>query len=167
MNLIYRHSHKTKRITIKVKPDGQVEIVSPPKTSKSKLDKFVANNAAWIKAQLKKLKKRQEFIESDQHLLLFGQNFKKKVINNLSLKLGIHTNQDQLIINLPDKKLMSNELELFVKKTARQYIPQRTQQLAQTMSVEFNQLRLKNQQTLWGQLFQQKQLEFQLALDSL
>lgn len=150
MKLSYRYSKKTNRISIKVKTNELVEIISPPKTAKTKLDKFVANNVAWINAQLKKIKQRKKFIESDQHLLLFGQKFNKKIINNPSLELGIRIDQDQLVINLPHAKLIFKEIELFVKKTAREYLPKRTQQLKQTMAVKYNQLQLKNQQTLWG-----------------
>jgi hypothetical protein len=156
MHYCTRFSSKAKRVSIKIEPPNQVLVVAPKRTPKKILDKFVKEQSAWITKQLARMVQKQDSIESNTQVLIFGKTYQKKFGFNHNLPIGILFTNNQILFNFPDSntlqknKLVKSELEIFLKKTARKYLQEKTKALAEKMQVKYKKITLRNQKTRWG-----------------
>ncbi|MBD3250644.1 MAG: DUF45 domain-containing protein [Candidatus Pacebacteria bacterium] len=156
----HRRSNRARKFTLKVESGGRVVLTTPWYTPKLIADQFVKQNLDWIKQQKKKTNQKLAKIDNSYQISIFGKTYLKTFFIEYNPKLrSVSINQDQLRFNLPGldrlacpkiKRVIEQELELFLKKAARVYLKKRVEQLADKMGQEFNRLYLRNQKTRWG-----------------
>lgn len=167
---IHRVHPRAKRMTLKVNSKGEVIVVTPRFTPQWTIKMFVGSHADWISTQLDALK-NQMGSQSDSAVMLFGKDYILTLKYTSALPAGIHIQKDTLLLNPTEPPtgggITSNhqdQLDRFLKRTARSYIEPRTAQLSQAMGIEYGDIRLKEQKSRWGSCSSDGNLNFNWRL---
>ena len=81
---VRRLARVTRKLTIKVQPDGQVEVLAPQTASDEEINRGVANRARWIWEQLQPIRERllqvrpRQYVSGETHFYL-GKRYPLKV----------------------------------------------------------------------------------------
>lgn len=171
--VIFKKNPRSKRITLKVKTDGTVIVTLPQSVAYKIAEPILHQNIAWVKQQIEKAKAKQQTT-----LLSYNSSFQ---IRKKSLQILPH-NQEQLIVsNQQDKvevlvprtwdmsrKEVQEQLQYIITETlryeAKNYLPERTQELANKKGVLINQIRVKKVKTRWGSCSSKSNINLSLYL---
>lgn len=68
---------KIKNIILKIRPNGNIEISAPFKTSESKVKEFVSSKSSWIQNHINSLeeKKAKQGINHEKYIYILGERF--------------------------------------------------------------------------------------------
>jgi predicted metal-dependent hydrolase len=157
---------------LKVEPNGEVVVTSPPRVPVSKIEAFIQAHLGWIAQIQEMLSQRQNLVKDQATVSLFGKKYTKNVTYDQTKRIGVTVVQDQIVINCiphPTKSQVSGSvvetmIERFIKNTAEKYLIPRTHQLAETMGIEFKRITLKQQKSRWGSCSSQGNLNFNWRL---
>jgi predicted metal-dependent hydrolase len=138
MQFTHKISKRTKNLTIRVEPSGEIIVTTPKFIPKFIINNFVNSRKTWINTALAKIKFQKSQIADDE-IMLFGKPAKK-----LDFKYA--------------------NLDRFLKNTAEKYIIPRTHQLAGFMGLNFKKITLRQQKTRWGSCSSDKNLNFNWRL---
>lgn len=166
----HRVHPRARRMTLKVSPTGEVIVVTPRFIPQWSIKQFVNAHTEWIQTQLEQQINSNAYNSTDK-LLLFGKQYKLSLNYTSELPAGVHIQGTQIYLN-PTEPLLKNswldshteQLNRFLKRTARTYIEPRTSQISQTMAIEYQQLRLKEQKSRWGSCSSDGNLNFNWRL---
>lgn len=156
---------RSKSIKIRVESTGEIVVSSPPRTPVHKIKSFVLQQLPWIQRTRSKLELKHFSTHTEKHLQLFGKKYTKR-IDLKSSKVGIDIFDLDLVIHPinQSKESVQNQVDRFLKRTAREYILPRTQEIASVMSLKFNKITLKQQKSRWGSCSSQGNLNFNWRL---
>jgi predicted metal-dependent hydrolase len=161
----------TKRISMRVKPDGSVSVSHPWFAGQKEVLDFVVQHADWIRThQLKVAEKRffytlNTVVETKHHSIQISPIEKGKL--QASLK------GNPVILTVPaDIEVESEQVQQFIKKVitevcrmeARDYLPARTQQLAHQFGFTFQKVFIKNLKSKWGSCSSNGNINLNLSL---
>jgi predicted metal-dependent hydrolase len=149
-----------KRITISVKPFEGIIVKMPISSSIDSAQQFVSKHIEWIK----KAKLRVAELEKRRTIFTTETNFSTK---NKALKIfawkseqfRVQTLTEELRIFYPDmleissdivQEFIRNQIINTLKKEAKEYLPQRTAQLAAKHNFSYNEVSVKNLKSRWG-----------------
>lgn len=171
MKYVYRPISHSRRLKIQVSQPGVVTITYPPLTPKSLIDQFVNQQQPWIEAQNDQLQKKQNNLDSDSKVLIFGQTYWKNWQPTGSSPPGISLVNSAVLFNYPhlQKKItqsraVKRDWEIFLKKIAQRYFITRVPQLAEQMNLTYTTFNLRQQKTRWGSCSSQGNLSFNWRL---
>lgn len=167
---IHRVHPRARRMTLKISPTGEVIVVTPRFIPQWSIKQFVSSHSEWIQKQLESLAANPS-PNSFEKLLLFGKKYDLTLRYTSELPAGVHIQGTQIFLN-PTQPLTekiwneshTEQLNRFLKRTARTYIEPRTSQISQIMAIEYQQLRLKAQKSRWGSCSSDGNLNFNWRL---
>lgn len=154
---------KRKTLGIKITNDAEVVVSAPIGVTESVIYDIVNKKAAWIIEKLnqikeiEKYKEKEEFVDGKKveflgqvYLLKINRNFdREKALvyladNNIVVNIRLSYNDDEK--NIVVKSLLIN----WFKEQAKVKFLERTEYYAKKIGVKPNDIRVKEQKTLWG-----------------
>ncbi len=155
---VYKH-HKSKRITLKIKPNELPSVVIPMQMPYRMGVLFATEKTEWILQTQQKIKNKKKFptiidenVKIPTHfatinIIRKAEKIKlEKVDNNINIIIpssyDIKNDDNQIII----RKIIVDILRIEAKK----YLPQRVDLLAKKFGFKYNQLFIKNLKSRWG-----------------
>ncbi len=170
-NIYVKRNRKAKRLTIRVKPSGQLLVTVPSLLPLQLAKLFIKEKQAWIIEKLNEVEKTKE-----NKLVLSGYQTREHVLQFRATKTSCVkvTYENQTInINHPeDVDSQSSELQAIAKeaiisiyrKEANQILPERVRLLAQKHNLKYNTLRIKNITSRWGSCSNRDNINLSLFL---
>lgn len=150
---------KTRKLTIKVQPDGLVLVMAPPDSSAEQIALGLSKRARWIWEQLQPIRDRlsdvrpRQYVSGETHFYL-GKRFPLKVIEDAAAPPQVKLLRGMLQITLREANSEKVRELLFswYRARAREQFVHRVEQLVpQTPWIkEKPPLRLQAMQTQWG-----------------
>ncbi len=147
----------SKRITMRVKPDGMISVNYPWATPKKQVANFVINNTEWIRKQQKAISEKKtsytigSIIELRNTAIVIQQGTKPE--------MAAYRSQDKYVVNIPEQLPADSErVQKFISKViaevcraeAKQYLPSRVFELANQYKFHYKKLFVKNLKSRWG-----------------
>ncbi len=151
---------RARRIKISVSRTGEVVVTSPRFTPRFLIDRFVAQNQAWITQAKANAIKHTSTVPADT-ILLFGKTYPIQIEYSAAHKLGLRLTDTTALFNpvhdpaLPKnqpaiKKSLRTHLDRLYKKTITEYLSHRLPVLAKQMGVTYSTVHVREQKTRWG-----------------
>lgn len=150
-------SNRSRRIRLRVKPDGQVQVSMPLLASEHQALDFVKSKIDWI------LKQQQDIKAG---LTIFSPNkcyktkfHELKIVTIDQPKLSAMVGKGVIQVNLPSgmpyqqaevQQFIRNILVQVMRREAKIYLPARTQELAQKNNMTINKVYVKHVKSRWG-----------------
>lgn len=161
----YRTHKRARNIKISIKNSKVVTVTSPPLTPRFVINRFLNQSQGWIDSKMAQLEsqKSSETV-SKTEVMLFGKKY--QLVNEYDDKqpIGVVIKGSKVYVNQISRTSSMSQLTRFLKSTAKHYILERTEKLAQKMSLKFNKVSLKQQSTRWGSCSSKKNLNFNWRL---
>lgn len=137
---------KRKTICIIVHKDASIEVRAPLKMKQADIERFVNSKKSWIIKNQSKIPIIDD-ITYESTIPFLG---KERIITPYELDcITLSENTVYLPQNLNNKELVST-LNQYLKTQAKQYIPQRTKQLADTVGIHPSTVQINSAKTHWG-----------------
>jgi len=162
-----QRNRRAHSIKIKVDSHGAVTVVAPPDCPTRFIDQFVTKQQDWIKQTIVKIQsQRPTPLQDPTQLSIFGKLYSKEPIFDHQHPIGVQVKGKKIMINSisPTAASVEKAIQEFLKNTAQKYIVPRTHQLAELMSIKFNNITLRQQKTRWGSCSSQGNLNFNWRL---
>lgn len=155
-NLIYR---KRKNITIQIKPNCEVTLISPPNVSKKILEDILLKKGDWILKKLDNYKelehlyKEKEYID-DEKFMYLGKEYNLKVIKDEEEDIFIKDDKILVKVKEKDKEYIKNKFKVWYKEESEKLVSERLIQLKKDSDIMAklmpNKLKVKGQKKRWG-----------------
>jgi predicted metal-dependent hydrolase len=161
----------TKRITMRVKPDGSVAVNHPWFAGQNEVVAFVVQHTNWILTHQQKMSEKRfcytlnSTVEIKHHTL--------RIVSVEKGKLQAAIQGDKVILTVPaDLEVESEQVQQFIKKVitevcrkeSRNYLPARTQHLAQLFGFTYQKVYVKNLKSKWGSCSSNGNINLNLSL---
>jgi predicted metal-dependent hydrolase len=161
----------TKRISMRVKPDGLVQVNHPWFATQKEVLAFVMQHAEWIHTHQHKFAEKRfcyslnSIIETKSHTI--------QILPIETGRLQAALKGNQVVLTVPaELELSSDQVQLFIKKVvtetcrkeAREYLPSRVQQLAIQFGFTFQKVFIKNLKSKWGSCSSNGNINLNLSL---
>lgn len=154
------HIHKntrSRRIRLRVKPDGKVQVSMPALGSEQKAIDFVKTKVDWILRQQQDIKAGLTIFSPDNcfktkfhrlKVVFVDQNKVSGLVGNGIIQINIPTKQDH----------QRAEIQLFIRRAivqvmrqeAKVYLPSRLRELAQVHGLKVENVYVKHVKSRWG-----------------
>lgn len=171
--VVFKKNPRSKRITLKVKTDGTILVTLPKSVAYKTAAPILDQNIAWIKQQLEKAKAKQQ-----KTRLSYNSSFQ---IRHKVLQILPHEKEQLMVSNAPQKaeilvpqtwdlseKEVQDQLQNVITETlryeAKNYLPHRTQELANQKGISINNIRIKKVKTRWGSCSSKSNINLSLYL---
>jgi len=161
----------SRRISLRVKPDGSVLVNHPWFAASNDVLGFVAEHAGWILEQKEKMAGRKIRYQLDEMVQIKNTTIKisRSGVNKLEAGVSPGLVVVAVPVNLP---VESDEVQHFIRgvvtlvcrKEAKKYLPERTRQLAQRNGFFFRKVFIKNLKSKWGSCSSQQNINLNLSL---
>ncbi|MBI9054867.1 MAG: M48 family metallopeptidase [Bacteroidales bacterium] len=159
-NVKIRKSKRSKNVSIAIKPDQGVIVTLPYFISYKHGLRVLDQRKDWIKKHLPKIKAIEEkttVFSEDSDFKTRNRTLIIKKHNSEKVKSIIKS--DSVQIFYPENVAVNNsEIQNIIKTSiikalrieAKEYLPERTSEIAQKLNLSYNKLFVKNNKTLWG-----------------
>ena len=146
-NQIIRSNRKT--LSISINENAELVVRAPNQMSAQKIQDFINEKESWIKRNQAVIKARHKNTIEDQNALLYlGTLFPIKKTDNDSKKITF--NGKEFIANFEDKEKTNISLKTWYKNKFKEVAVPRLFYFADKHNLQVNQVRIKEQRTLWG-----------------
>ncbi|MGH1336446.1 MAG: M48 family metallopeptidase [Aureispira sp.] len=158
-DILYKKNKRSKRITIRVKEGGKVQVTLPYYARYQQAIQVVNKHVAWIKEQLQKTAQQalQKALDWDTRLTIRTQELHLQPQEGK--RLQVQENAKQLLLLVPQdwnletvahqQALQAGIIEV-LRKAAKAYLPARTRYWAAYHHIKIENVRVKKVQTRWG-----------------
>jgi predicted metal-dependent hydrolase len=153
-------SNRAKRINITVKLFEGVKVSVPKKSSFKKAEKFVLENKKWIYKNLQRAGNlKKDITIFDEHSKFYTRRHQLEIIKKKAGKISVKHLPGKIYIEYPTKYEADNPevqnavrsgIEMALRAEAKEFLPNRTAELAQKHGFTYNKVFLKNAKTRWG-----------------
>ena len=174
-NVLFIKKSKVKNINIRLYADGRVKATLPVYSSYSQAIKVVRNKIPWILKQRKKLKKREQkqqiIINSDTVFPYLKHKIELIPVESIKGQIRIYNGILKILypegINIENKRIQD-----FIRKgiteamriEAKNFLPQRVEELADKYGFSYRKVFVKNAKTLWGSCSSKNNINLNLHL---
>ncbi len=147
----------TKRISLRVKPDGSVQVNHPWFAGQKEVIAFVLQQTDWIKTHQQKMAERRFCYSLNSIIKTKDHSIHLIPVENGKLRAAIKG--VEVILTIPSElETNSSQVQLFIKKViaevcrkeAKEYLPARTQELASRFGFSYQKVFVKNLKSKWG-----------------
>lgn len=156
---------RSKRILLKVYPDGRIRVSAPPKTEPKAIYTFISLNKEGIAGALRRSERRHEtcakrvifrpgtaFHTRQRSLQIEPQEGggKPQSAKITYDKIRVYYTADTDIEGLLFQKFVHKVIDAALKNEAEKYLPQRTAELAAKHGLTYSHVALRNMTSQWG-----------------
>jgi predicted metal-dependent hydrolase len=161
----------TKRISLRIKPDGSVQVSHPWFASHKEVIGFVIQHTEWIITHQKKVAEKQIFYPVNRSISTKKHTIQLLQVEQGKLKAGIKGNL--VVLTIPEElDGKSEQVQGFIKKVitevcrkeAKEHLPQRTSELATLHGFHFQKIFIKNLKSKWGSCSSTGNINLNLSL---
>jgi predicted metal-dependent hydrolase len=141
-----KYSTRARYLRLQINPSTGLEVILPPKCKMEEAERFIYKKREWILKHLKNVSPKKEFT-------YLGDNIEiEQKYNLFLLKHKIIYHQNTIKIESPSGSDDGTRriYNTWLKLKAKDYLPERTNELAQQNNFSFKQVRIRNQKTRWG-----------------
>jgi predicted metal-dependent hydrolase len=171
--VVFKKNPRSKRITLKVKIDGTVIVTLPKSVAYKVAEPILHQNIAWVKQQLEKAKVKQQTTLLSYNSRFQIRNKTLQILPNDRERLITSNHQNGFEILIPrtwdmSRREVQEQLQYTITEIlryeAKNYLPERTQELANQKGVLINQIRVKKVKTRWGSCSSKSNINLSLYL---
>ncbi|MBU8893618.1 MAG: M48 family metallopeptidase [Bacteroidales bacterium] len=173
-NVTFRKNKRSKNVSITLRPTKGVVVNMPYFLSYRFAINIVEKKRAWILGHLPKIedieKKATIFTENT----FFKTKYRKLLINkNVCNNIKTIITPDSIIINYPEnidvkspkvQEVIRTAIIKTLRSEAKDYLPDRTMQIAKQHNFKYNKVFIKNNKTLWGSCSAKNNINLNLHL---
>jgi predicted metal-dependent hydrolase len=161
----------TKRISMRVKPDGSVTVSHPWFASQKEVLDFVVQHTDWIRTHQHKMTEKRFYYTLNSTIETKSHSIQILPIEKGKLQAALKGNP--VILTIPaDHDTESEQVQKFIKKVvtevcrieARDYLPERTRQLALQFGFTYQKVFIKNLKSKWGSCSSNGNINLNLSL---
>lgn len=161
----------TKRISMRVKPDGSVQVNHPWFAGQKEILAFVVEHAGWIRTHQQKMDEKRFYYSI--HSVVETKNHTIQILPIENGKLQAALKGNQVVLTVPaELEVSSDQVQQFIKKVvtevcrkeAREYLPDRVQQLAIQFGFSYQKVFIKNLKSKWGSCSSNGNINLNLSL---
>ena len=172
---------RRKSLAIQIKPDMSVHVKAPYFVSQREIESYISRQADWIFKNIDRYSQRLEEQEkargidmerqyiSGETLLFLGKDYTLIVaeVNKKRPTVRINELGGEIILGLNSDKILSTTtkakkaiIESWYRKQAKEYIHEKVAYFAQILDLEYGNVRIKDQKSLWGSCSAKGNLNF-------
>lgn len=171
-----RTSQRAKRISVRYSLGGGLEVVYPPGLRQPGPAALLHERRNWILSTIDRFSDAQANLPQRQYrqgesFLFRGASYQLKLETDPTRgRVNVHLSDSELKIILPESapkdevELFRSAVENFYRVQAKQYLPPRVRELAETHGFTYGKLRIKNQKTRWGSCSSKGNINLNLRL---
>lgn len=158
--VIFKKNHRSKNVSIALRPLKGIVVTMPKYISYKQALSIVEKKRSWILEHQPKIEQVENKATIFTKDTSFNTKFRKLSIhenytNKVVTKISSNTIDITYPANYPVKhpviqKLIKSSLTQALRLEAKEYLPNRTLELAQKHRFRFNKVYIKNAKTLWG-----------------
>ena len=145
---IIRSNRKT--LSLEINENADLIVRAPHRVSYVEIQKFISEKSAWIDNKKRlinaQLKDNLNYISSSQYLYL-GSMYPVKIDNDIE---SISFNGEMFTVTNVNREIMILTLKSWYKKKFMEIALPRLSYFSDKHNLAFNQVRVKEQKTLWG-----------------
>ncbi len=143
---IIRSNRKT--LSISINENAELIVRAPKRISDQKIQDFINEKENWITRNQSVVKTHAEDIAKDKNMLLYlGTLFPLKTDNDSE---KIYFNGKEFLADLENKEKTNKSLKTWYKNKFKEVAVPRLFYFAEKHNLQINQVRIKEQKTLWG-----------------
>ncbi len=158
--MIITKKRGVRRMTLSVRPFRPVRLTIPYSLSYSSATSFIKEKKEWIihsKEKISKTENKRTVFNLDSEFKTRERSLKFKVSENNKDQIRITKNS--IIVSYVNKnEITTEEMQGFIRKgiteafriEAKNYLPERTSNLAKNHGFKFNKISVRNAKTRWG-----------------
>ena len=166
MNLTIKRSFR-KTISIEVRSNSEVLVRAPKFVPNKYIKQFIAKHHSWINTKLSSIEKNPYYrnifkTERGHYIYFLGERYAIIKVDESNKPILI-SDKKCLILN-SNMDIERNNLILFFKKSAKEYLSQRIQELSLELKLPFNKLRITSAKTRWGSCSYQNNINLSYRL---
>ncbi len=162
---------RSRRIRLRVKPDGQVQVSMPAQASEQRALEFVKSKVDWILKQQQDIKAGLTIFSPEA---CYKTKFHAlKIVQTEQHKVSGMVGKGVLQINIPKAESHQRpEIQQFIRRAlvqvmrheAKAYLPRRLAELAQQNGLQFKNVAIKHVKSRWGSCSSENNINLNLHL---
>jgi len=161
----------TRRISMRIKPDGSVQVNHPWFAGQKEILAFVIQHTEWIHTHQLKMAEKRFFYSLNSSLETKHHSIQILPIEKGKLQAAFKGNQ--VVLTVPSEfETDSDQVQLFIKKVvtevcrkeAKEYLPVRVQELANQYGFIYQKVFIKNLKSKWGSCSSNGNINLNLSL---
>ena len=159
-NVTFRKNKRSKNVSIALRPMKGIVVNLPYFFSYRFAVNIVEKKRTWIINHLPKIEKIENKATTFTENTLFNTRYRKLLIDkNKSDSIKTIITPDSIIVKYPEnidvknpniQEIIRTVIIKTLRSEAKEYLPEKTQQLSEKHNFKFNKVFIKNNKTLWG-----------------
>ncbi len=149
-----RVSHRTRRLSVRVYPAGNVVVIAPKYTPPKLIQEFIAKHRDWINVRVRECTARQLAMVPPSELILPSiEQFVQIEYRQESTRAKLRSlGHGQLLLrgNVSEPTTWSRLITAWLTELAQQELELRLRKLATTLGFTYDRLQIRRQRTRWG-----------------
>jgi len=174
-NVLFVKKHKVKNINIRLYAEGRVKVTLPFYSSWSQAIKVVRSKIPWIlkqrKTLIKRKQKQQLIINNDTVFPYLKHKIELIPYESTRGQIKIYNGTLKILypggINIEDKRIQDfirKGITEAIRIEAKNFLPQRVEELAGKYGFSYGKVFVKNAKTLWGSCSSKNNINLNLNL---
>ena len=140
---------KRRTLSISINDNAELIVRAPHKLSINKIHDFINEKEKWISNQKKRVINRISDSSLDKDMALYlGSLYPIKISQSHSKKLTF--NGEEFLVNTGDPELIHSSIKKWYKNKFKEVAIPRLTYFANKYNLSVNQIRIKEQKTMWG-----------------